>query len=133
MLFVECVDGADYHEFMQKPARGDCRILEVGLNALGHPERSLREIASMCREVPVKWSLPGPRTAKWCVNYLSVEGLGFDQASGQSGCLVMGHTGALPADHEPSTSLVGRPVGRLQSAVGGNPIQKASNHRVLLQ
>ena len=78
VLFVECVDGADFHDLMQKPARGDCRILDVGLNALGHPGRSVREIASMCKEVPVKWVLPGPRTAKWCVNYLSVEGLGFE-------------------------------------------------------
>ena len=62
VLFVERVDGADFHDFMQKPARGDCRVLEVGLNALGHPERSLREIASMCKEVLVKWSLPGRRS-----------------------------------------------------------------------
>ena len=59
MLFVECVDGADFHDLMQKPARGDCRILDVGLNALGHPGRSVREIASMCKEVPVKWSPSG--------------------------------------------------------------------------
>lgn len=29
-------------------------------------------------EVEVKWSLPGPRTAKLCVTYLSIEGLVFE-------------------------------------------------------
>ena len=26
----------------------------------------------------MKWTLSGPRTAKWCINYLAVEGLGFE-------------------------------------------------------
>ena len=78
VIFVECVDGSDYFKFLQKPSRGDPRILEVELNALGQPERGLKDVASLCKEVKVRWALAGPRTAKWCVNYLAVEGLGFE-------------------------------------------------------
>ena len=78
IIFVECVDGSDYFKFLQKPARSDPRVLEVELNALGQPERGLKEVASLCREAKVRWTLAGPRTAKWCVNYLAVEGLGFE-------------------------------------------------------
>ena len=77
-VFVECVDGADRHQFMQRPARCDLRVLPQELNALGQPERSLKEIATACKESDVKWTLSGPRTAKWCINYLAVEGLGFE-------------------------------------------------------
>ena len=77
-VFVECVDGADLHQFMQRPARCDLRVLPQELNALGQPERSLKEIATACKETDVKWTLSGPRTAKWCINYLAVEGLGFE-------------------------------------------------------
>ena len=78
MIFVACVDGGDYHKFLQRPAKCDCRVLEVELNALSQPERSLKEVASLCREVKCRWTLSGPRTSKWCINYLAVEGLGFE-------------------------------------------------------
>eukprot|EP00438_Fugacium_kawagutii_P021515 Skav212741 [mRNA] locus=scaffold1199:108583:113900:+ [translate_table: standard] len=77
-VFIECVDGADLHAFMQKPSGCDNRILAVEFNAIGHPERSLKDVAAMCKEVPVKWVLTGPRTARWCVSYLAVENLGFE-------------------------------------------------------
>ena len=77
-LFVECVDGGELDEFFSKPGASDFRTLKLVLNGMGQPEQSLREISVLCREVPVKWSLPGPRTAKWCINYLAVEGLGFE-------------------------------------------------------
>lgn len=77
-IFVECVDGADLQQFLQRPALGDSRVLVQEMNSLGQPERSLKEVAAACREVEVKWVLSGPRTSKWCVNYLSIEGLGFE-------------------------------------------------------
>ena len=77
-IFVECVDGADLHEFRQRPARCDFRVLPQVLNGLSVPEISLKEAAASSCEIDVKWTLPGPRTAKWCLNYLAVEGLGFE-------------------------------------------------------
>ena len=77
-IFVECIDGGDLHEFKQRPARCDPRVLPQILNGLDMPEVSLKEAAASSCEVDVKWSLPGPRTAKWCLNYLAVEGLGFE-------------------------------------------------------
>ena len=77
-LFVECVDGADYEAFMRRPATRDIRILPVHYNALGQPERSLKEVAAECSEAKVRWTLSGPRTARWCVNYLAIENLGFE-------------------------------------------------------
>lgn len=77
-IFIECVDGADVHSFMQKPAACDIRVLPVELNAMGQPERSLKDISALCIERKVRWILSGPRTARWCVAYLAVEGLGFE-------------------------------------------------------
>ena len=77
-LFVQCVDGGDRESFLGRNTRGDSRILPVQWNALGQPERTLREVASLSQEAEVKWSLPGPRTSLWCINYLAIEGLGFE-------------------------------------------------------
>ena len=77
-IFVQRVDGGKLDEFLGVPALSDHRVLPVKYNAMGVPERSLAEVAATCREEPVKWSLPGPRTAKWCVTYLSVEAIGFE-------------------------------------------------------
>ena len=77
-VFIECVDGEDLESFMQRPSHCDHRILPQVSNALGQPERSLKEVATACNEVAVKWTLQGPRTSRWCVNYLAIEGLGFE-------------------------------------------------------
>ena len=77
-LFVQCVDGGGRDSFLGQNTKGDSRVLPVQWNALGQPERTLKEVASLSREVEVKWSLPGPRTSQWCINYLSIEGLGFE-------------------------------------------------------
>lgn len=77
-IFVQCVDGGKVDDFLGLPAASDCRVLPLKYNALGVPERTLADVAAACREETVKWSLPGPRTAKWCVTYLSVEAIGFE-------------------------------------------------------
>ena len=77
-IFVQCVDGGKLAEFFAKPSACDPRILGVHYNPVGTPERSLSEVSALCKEQPVKWILPGPRTAKWCVTYLTIEGLGFE-------------------------------------------------------
>ena len=78
LIFVECVDGGELSAFWEKPSACDKRILGLKLNPLGQPERSLQDVARDCVEEPVQWSLTGPRTSKWCVSYLSIEGLGFE-------------------------------------------------------
>ena len=77
-IFFECVDGADLAGFLERPSACDKRILGQKLNPLGQPERSLQDVARDCVEEPVQWALTGSRTAKWCVSYLSIEGLGFE-------------------------------------------------------
>lgn len=53
------------------------------MNAVGNPERPLSEVVSEMKEVPMGWPLVGPRTAKWCLNYLVVESLGFENHHGR--------------------------------------------------
>lgn len=54
---------------MIQPAASDHRILPIKCSPVGIPERLLAEVASACCESAVE--LPGPRTSKWCVTYLS--------------------------------------------------------------
>ena len=77
-IFCECVRASERPSFLQRPARWDQRIVPVTLDALGKPDCSLKEVAQKCSEQAVQWSLPGPRTAKWCLAYLSAEGLGLE-------------------------------------------------------
>lgn len=77
-IFVECVEGSDFRSFMQRPADHDLRILPLILNAIQQPERSLKEVAAASTEQAVAWRISGPRTAKWCLNYLAIENLGFE-------------------------------------------------------
>ena len=76
-IFVECVDSAEKEAFLQRK-KGDPRVLAQLMNPLGQPERSLRDAASASKEVVVKWCIAGPRTSKWCLNYLAIENLGFE-------------------------------------------------------
>ena len=77
-IFCECINADKVEEFNGRPARCDSRILSRKKNALGSPERPLTELVAEMKEVPMGWSLIGPRTAKWCLNYLVVESLGFE-------------------------------------------------------
>lgn len=56
----------------------DPRVLPLVMNPLGQPERSLRDAAFGYKEAAVNWSIAGPRTSKWCLNYLGIENLGFE-------------------------------------------------------
>lgn len=73
-IFVECVDGGDLFSVLQRPAKSDMRTLPLELNALGQPERTLKEVAAACQEKKSS----GCWSAKWCVNYLGVENLGLE-------------------------------------------------------
>ena len=77
-IYVMCVDGADFQAFMQRPSTYDPRVLPMVLNALRQPERTLKDVAAQSLEREMPWQLTGPRTARWCVNYLAIEGLSFE-------------------------------------------------------
>eukprot|EP00438_Fugacium_kawagutii_P025616 Skav209719 [mRNA] locus=scaffold528:209114:215555:- [translate_table: standard] len=51
-LFVECVEGADFAVFKQRPAMCDNRLLPSFLNTLGQPERTLKDVAAASVEYP---------------------------------------------------------------------------------
>lgn len=65
-------------EFNAKPSTMDARVNKVKLNALGSPERPLAEVVAETIEYKVSWTLSGPGAARWCLNYLVIEGLGFE-------------------------------------------------------
>ena len=77
-VFVECIAEEERGDFIKRRQMQDARVLPLVMNPLGQPERSLRDAASGCKEVVVKWSIAGPRTSKWCLNYLAIENLGFE-------------------------------------------------------
>ena len=66
-----------------KPSTMDARVNKVKLNALGSPERPLTEVVAETIECKVSWTLPGPRATRWCLNYLVIEGLGFEPHHGR--------------------------------------------------
>lgn len=77
-LFVQCIDGGNHRQFMQKAADYDHRIVSQEIDALGKPECSLKEVAKKFSEVSCDWNLTGPRTCRWCISYLVVEALGLE-------------------------------------------------------
>ena len=63
---------------MRRAGGYDARTVGMQVHGSASPESSLKDVCARCVEKPVKWSLTGPRTCKWCVNYLVVEGLGIE-------------------------------------------------------
>lgn len=77
-IFCQCISLAEMEELNAKPVKMDSRLNKIRMNALGSPERPLAEVASETVEYKVDWKIAGPRTARWCLNYLVIEGLGFE-------------------------------------------------------
>jgi hypothetical protein len=77
-LFVMCIDQKSQADFNNRPALCDGRINGRKMNLLGSPERTLAEAAAACSEYDLGWTLTGPRTTKWCLSYLAIEGLGLE-------------------------------------------------------
>lgn len=77
-LFIECVDGATPTYVSSEAVELRCQDPPIEINPIGHPERTLKDVASTSKEVPAQWVLTGPRTARWCVSYLAVENFGFE-------------------------------------------------------
>ena len=77
-LFVICINQDSVESFNNRPSLCDGRIIGRKKNILGTPERSLAEAASSCTEFDLGWTVTGPRTTKWCLSYLAIEGLGLE-------------------------------------------------------
>ena len=77
-VFVECVYGRDREQFLLRPGGWDFRCTPISLDSLGRPEVSLKDAAQKSFQKHVRWTMTGPRTTKWCLNYLVVEGLGLE-------------------------------------------------------
>lgn len=77
-IFCVCIGAEDVEEFNNRPSLCDGRVVSRKQNALGSPEITLVEAVSKAVQFEMGWKLTGPRTSKWCLNYLVVEGLGFE-------------------------------------------------------
>ena len=77
-LFCMCIDGGKTESFNGRVAGMDARLLARKMNAIGTPERPLGEVVAASTEYEMVWKVAGPRTARWCLNYLVVEGIGFE-------------------------------------------------------
>lgn len=77
-IFCICVDESSRYDFNGRAAQCDARIVAVKLNALKTPERPLADVVSTGSQHDMGWKITGPRTAKWCCNYLVIEGHGFE-------------------------------------------------------
>ena len=73
-----CINEKGVEDFNGRPALCDGRILPRKNNSLGVPEMSLSDAAARSKQYDLGWKVVGPRTAKWCLAYLSVEGLGLE-------------------------------------------------------
>ncbi len=77
-VFCICINEKGVEEFNNRPALCDGRILPRKNNSLGVPEMTLADAAAKSKQFDLGWKVVGPRTAKWCLAYLSVEGLGLE-------------------------------------------------------
>lgn len=77
-VFCQCIDSSGIEAFNAKPCESDIRIVKIKMNAVGTPERPLADIVAETKEYKVAWKISGPRTARWCLNYLVIEGFGFE-------------------------------------------------------
>lgn len=77
-IFAVCINDSMMLDFNNRVSACDGRIQPRKLNPMSKPELSLAEAVAACSEHDLGWDVPGPRTAKWCLSYLVVEGLGFE-------------------------------------------------------
>lgn len=77
-LFCMCVNDSRAETFNNRPSLCDGRLLPRKMNSLGSPEMTLTEAVTGAKEFDLGWKLSGPRTSRWCLNYLTVEGLGLE-------------------------------------------------------
>ena len=85
MVFLELVARADVEAFLDRAVSNESRVLPIRRDAGGRRTRTLASAAAACSETPMPdWALrpglrlPGPRTARWCLDYLLREGVGIE-------------------------------------------------------
>lgn len=109
------MDGANLEDFLSRPGQNGFRTLKMSYNVMGEPKITLKDLSMQCKEVPVKWVLPGPRTSKWCISYLSIEGLGLEGHHERFRQICnLRCAGAFSIDHGSWTGAFGRSAGRMQ-------------------
>lgn len=72
-ISLELVEEAKYQEFRERAVSGDARVIPLRVDVNGRRTRGWRDAAKAAVQVVVTgWDdkLPGPRTAKWCLNFL---------------------------------------------------------------
>ncbi|CAK0836324.1 unnamed protein product [Prorocentrum cordatum] len=79
-LFVELVPPAALETFLRKAVDADARILPIVRDGQGRRDVPWHKMVEMTRQEDFgsDWTLPGPRTAARCMNYLQREGLGIE-------------------------------------------------------
>ena len=77
-VFCVCVGEKTVDDFNNRPAMCDGRILARKKNALGLPEMTLNDVSAQSKQYELGWKIVGPKTSKWCLAYLAVEGLGLE-------------------------------------------------------
>lgn len=77
-VFCICVGEKTVDDFNNRPAMCDGRILARKKNALGLPEMTLNDVSAQSKQYELGWKIVGPKTSKWCLAYLAVEGLGLE-------------------------------------------------------
>ena len=62
----------DIGVFKGREASADARLLGMSFQGLSRDERQWRDVSKEVTEEPFQdWSVPGPRTAQWCVRFLN--------------------------------------------------------------
>ena len=62
----------DVAKYKGSEASADARLLSLSFQALSRAERQWRDVSKDIREEKFEdWSVPGPRTAEWCIRFLN--------------------------------------------------------------
>lgn len=62
----------DLVKYPGREAAADARLMSVTFQEMGRNERIWRDVAKDIHEEPFdEWGVPGPRTTKWCVQFLN--------------------------------------------------------------
>ena len=69
---IRKIKKADLQEYKGREASADARLLGMSFQGLNRSERQWRDVSKeVVEETFADWSVPGPRTAQWCVRFLN--------------------------------------------------------------
>lgn len=70
--FVRRIKKEEVEKFKGAEASSDARLLGVNFEGVKRAERQWRDVSKEIKEEKFEdWSIPGPRTAEWCVRFLN--------------------------------------------------------------